>query len=112
MSEEKPSWAAQTWSAVVVYLGIGFIAASAIGIWQIAKDGDYSLAEATPITTVLADIAVAATAIGVWLEYVRKRRKARLRLPRLDSIEVDAVNDRVALNRLEGRVDTLEKLAS
>lgn len=100
MSEaSRMNWPSKVWRAAVVVLGLLFIVvtlALALDLYYFGatESFDWSIAAG-------ADIAVMMTAIGVWFEYVRSRRKARRRLPRLDTVQAD-------LATLAGRVKALE----
>lgn len=99
MSEGKPNWSDRVWSAAIVILGLMFIGLMVVSVLDFLLGGDVL----NWTMSLCAEIAVVATAIGVWVEYVRKRRKARGRLPRLLDLQSDLATLRGRVARLEGR---------
>lgn len=94
---EKVSMMARVWSFAVVLLGFvfgGFLLIVGLALLDVIHLDSVSddLQDTRRFTNVVADLAVMLTAIAIWVEYLRKRRRARenrTNRPTLDDLASD-----------------------
>lgn len=110
---EKITPVARVWSFAAVLLGATFILLLAFVVLAVFDVdlpflADEELPTTKKYTDILADLAVMFTALAIWVEYLRKRQKARKKQrsePTLNDLAVEVAVLRGRVRRLGGGPD-------
>lgn len=100
-------WVKRAWETAGVLLLLvfgGFVVLLGVVMYG-TSTGDFVLQDARRTTGIAADLAVMLTAIAVWFEYHRKRRKARKdrkKQPDLYTLAADLAMLRARVRKLDG----------